>query len=138
MMEVTLNKSWHLWIANFAGRRIYPECGTDICEYTRAFLAGMFWFLFVAVVSTLIGTFVLGSLWNILAFMFGYHENIHPYTFIFILLVGSLLTLALFMHVKEWYQNRPTKEKPKAPPTFAAVAYRKFKDKTCFRINFNE
>lgn len=138
MMEVTLNKSWHLWIANFAGKRIYPECGTDICEYTRAFLAGMFWFLFVAVVSTLIGVFVSFSLWNILTFMFGYEDTIYPFTYIFMLIVGGLLAIVAFAMAKEWYDNRPTKDKPEAPPTFAKVAYRKFKDKTCFRINFNE
>lgn len=133
-MEVTLNKSWHLWLANFGEKRIYPNCGTDICEYTRAVLAGSFWAL-VAGTFILLGTSWVGfSLYDIaLAIFTG--SVLLPYTIIFLMLLGAFTLLIAVAAYRAWRNSQPFEG---GPPPFGTVVYRKFKDKTCFRIKFNE
>lgn len=135
-MEVTLNPSWHLWIANFGTKRINIKYGTDICEYTRAFIKGGLLFLMFSVFCIFMVSWTSASLWNIVMAIFT-DDALEYYSKFFLMITGILglmIGLALF---KDWWDNRPVKEKPEKPPTFAAVAYRKFKSKTCFRINFN-
>jgi hypothetical protein len=135
-MEVTLNKSWHLWLANFGAKRIWPECGTDICEYTRAVMSGTLWFSIVVFFITLMASWVGFSLYDIAMAIFA-GDKITPPTVIFVMVVIALLMTAAAMAFKEWYENRPVKDGPPVPPSFPKVVYRKFKDKTCFRIKFN-
>lgn len=137
-MTVTMNQTWHLWIANFLTKRINPNNGTDICEYTRAFIAGLTWFLFVTAFASLFVLFVSASLWNLVAFGIGINDVIEFYTKLFIFMISVIALFIGIVVLKEWWDNRPVKEKPEAPPTFAKVAYRKFKSKTCFRIEFND
>jgi len=134
-MEVTLNKSWHLWLANFGEKRIYPNCGTDICEYTRAVMVGSFWALVAGTFITL-GTLWVGFSFYDIALAIFTGSALLPYSIIFLMLVGAFVLLVTIVAYKEWRKMQPSE--PPKPPSFTAVAYRKFKDKTCFRIKFNE
>ena len=136
-MEVTLNKSWHLWLANFGEKRIYPNLGTDICEYTRAVLAGSFWAVVAGTFITLFTVWVGFSLYDIaLAIFTG--SALSPYAIIFLMLLGAFALLIAVAAYKAWRKEQPVKDEPPKPPSFTKVVYRKFKDKTCFRIKFNE
>ena len=135
-MEVTLNKSWHLWLANFGEKRIYPNLGTDICEYTRAVLAGSFWALVAGTFITLAAMWVGFSLYDIVVTIFT-GASLSPYSIIFLMLIGAFVSLVTIVAYKEWRSSLPANDEPPKPPSFTTVAYRKFKDKTCFRIKFN-
>lgn len=135
MKDVVLNKSWHLWLANFGDKRIDPAWGTDICQYTRAVLVGSFWACFAA---SFIGLFALWTgytMYDIYQAIFNGSEMIPP-TIVYIGILGILATMVVVAIIKEWWDTRPTKDAPPKPPSFAKVVYRKVKDKTCFRIRF--
>lgn len=135
MKDVVLNKSWHLWLANFGEERINPAWGTNICEYTRAMLAGAFWATFA---FTFIGLFTIWTgytLYDIYLAIFAGGEMIPP-TKIYIGLVIGILAIVAIAALKHWINNRPIKDAPPKPPSIVKVVYRKVKDKTCFRIKF--
>jgi hypothetical protein len=136
-MEVTLNKSWHLWLANFGENRIRPEWGTDICEYTRAVLAGTFWAVVSFSILFAVGSWALFSIYDIVNMIIT-GQTIEKITMVFFGGVAVLSLLLGIIALKIWWERRPVKEAPAKPPSFPKVVYRKFKDKTCFRIKFNE
>jgi hypothetical protein len=136
-MEVTLNKSWHLWLANFGEKRIKPEWGTDICEYTRAVLAGMFWATVTFSILLLVGSWAAFSVYDVVNMLIT-GQMIEKFTMVFFGGVGVLSVMFGLAFLKIWWDRRPVKEAPAKPPSFPKVVYRKFKDKTCFRIKFNE
>lgn len=139
-MEFTLKKdSWHFWVANFMAKRVRPEWdeGNDICSYTRAFFGGLFW-LTMAVVFSVGGVCWVGaSLWSIFSYLFLDAAKIEFHTQLFLFMVGTLglfvAIIAAKIKIQEYREDHPAKEKP---PGFVKLAYRKFKDKTCFRLNF--
>lgn len=139
MQPVMLDKSWHLWVANFGEKRIDPECGTDICEYTRAFLSGLFWLVVTTCMLTGLASWVGFSIYDLGCWMFGDADHkLLPYTYIMLISIAVLALIVLYAWVKVELQNRPVKPGAPKKPSFAGLAYRKFKDKTCFRIKFNE
>jgi len=135
MKEVTLSRSWHLWLSNFGTTRIRPEYGTDICEYTRAVIAGAFWAV-VAIVALVASTMWLGFSLHNLGDILLNGAGMEIYTFGLLIVCGFVVVLVSIALAVEWLTSRPKKDKPQKPPTFAAVAYHKFKSKTCFKINF--
>lgn len=139
-MEFTLKKdSWHFWVANFMTKRIRPEWneGNDICSYTRAFFAGLFWLAMAAVFGVGGVCWVGASLWSIFSYLFLNNTELGFYAQLFLFVVGTLISfiaiIAAHVKIREYRDEHPAKEKP---PGFVKLAYRKFKDKTCFRLNF--
>lgn len=142
--------SWHFKIVNFGEKRISPSWGdTDICEYTRCFLKGLFWFCVAGMMITVGAVFVLGSLANIFSAIFlGY--ILEPYSFAFIIIVGSLCTAIGITWLVELHRERVRQRYQKMrelqsrddyvepEPGFLTLAYRKFKDKTCVRIKLEK
>lgn len=137
MKDVVLNKSWHLWLANFGDKRIDPAWGTDICEYTRAVIAGTFWASVVFVLGGLFLFWTGYTFYDVYQAIFNDVDMVPP-TKIYLFLLGALVLLVCAAVLKELWDNRPVKNAPPKPPSFAKVVYRKVKDKTCFRIKFNE
>lgn len=142
MLTFTLKSdSWHYWIANFAERRVTTS-GSDICSYTRAFIAGMIWFLIVAFLSTTLSIWALVSIVDIGNWLI-FGGYLPPYSQVFGLVVvamaGILGTVAGIMYTKDQIHERSLRNieaNRDKPPSFVKLAYRKFKDKTCFKINF--
>lgn len=138
-MEFTLKKdSWHYWIANYGEKRVRPEWdeGNDICSYTRAFLKGLMWLVVSVGFVAAFTVWVCASLWNLGEFFF-YGAKLEIWTnfFLAMLTIFGLLMASLAIKIKyeQYRDSRPVVEKP---PGFVKLAYRKFKDKTCFRLNF--
>lgn len=133
--------SWHRWVANFGDRRVGSS--TDICAYTRAFLVGSFWLFVVGCLASAGIGFVGIVLWNIIDMIFN-GAGILPPTVVTFGVILTLGVLFIFMSTKEIIQERRW-EQEKADiaagivrePGFVALAYRKFKDKTCFKIKFD-
>lgn len=140
MKEFKLNpNSWHFKLATLWKTQGYKHwlinTGTNICEYTwevsRGFLKLISAFAFGAV---MVAWFVK-SVYDIVMLFFGgeftpFAFSLTIITFIFLTFFMWEGTRILFRKVKEKTENTET------PPTFFGLAYRKFKDKTCFKINF--
>lgn len=147
MKAFTLKEnSWHFWLVNFGGKRIKASWGeTDICEYTRCFLKGLFWFIIASLAIGAISAYVVASLVNLFATMFlGY--ILAPWTISFLMIIGAIglawvaisVSEILSLRREEQYRKiRELKDKGEwvpPEPGFLKLMYRKFKDKTCVRI----
>lgn len=140
MKEFKLNpNSWHFKLATWRETKYEKEylqrVGTDICSYTKKVLGGLFaWIFLIALLSALVAWFGKG-LYDIVMLFFG-GENT-PFSFSLIVALISFGGLASVAFVKEYIQDRAASVKDgQKEPTFVGLAYRKFKDKTCFKINF--
>lgn len=138
MKEYTFKEnSWHMRVANFGVRRIYPRYGTDICEYIQAFIAGAFVALMSFVFVCLMIMWTGAAVYDIVQSILHGGKLTYP-AFMFVFLVGGLaVTLGLIagiIYLRDRYQNMPKSEL--AEPGFVKLAYRKFKHKTCVKIKF--
>lgn len=138
-MNHTLSaKSWHFWLANFGNTgRYYPEDTIDICSYIRSVVRGIFLLLAAIAVEIVILITTLYSLgnWFSVIFLDGY--LISPVT----ILVTSLYSIIGFATYKAKQYDRRLAEgyfsnRPKKEPGFLKLTYRKFKNKTCFMVDF--
>lgn len=154
MKEYTFsNKSWHFKLANVGVQRVWDFEQIDICSYIRKVLAGAIVFsVMVAGFSFIVWVFGFGyitlGIWLFDCFSTGVVTAPNPIAglvglgtllvlFAYIVIgIKSLLNKAIDKFVdytlKDW-QPQVVKEKE---PSFITLAYRKFKDKTCFRVNF--
>ncbi len=144
MMEVTLSRSWHFWLANFGGKRI-SSFGTDICSYTRAVFKGLFWLTLAvsAAIFMVVGTgnmlYEFYQIWGTDGKLSLFGEVI---TFLWVFcFVGITFLTTLYVTIEHAvpamirsYRKIPRKTEP----SFLSSVYRKFKDKTCFTIKFKE
>ena len=144
------HESWHFKLANFAcdsmNRRVSRH-GTNICEYTRAIMFGTFWFLMAVFFSGLFGVWIGYSIYDTVTCLI-YGGMPVPSTFIFLGTVMSLLAMTgVYVAVEKYKEHKEAKieqsiidgtwkDPHKRNPSFLTLAYRKFKDKTCFRIEF--
>lgn len=143
MKEFNLKlNSWHRWVANFGGKRVGRD--TDICSYTRAFLAGLFWLFMASALGCAIVGFFGVVLFNIFDMLFN-GAGILPPTVIFFGVSAGLSLIAAFVTAKESYEERQYQQMLAdkqagivREPGFWTLAYRKFKDRTCFKISFKE
>lgn len=141
MLEFTLKeKSWHMWLANFGGTRIGSyerRCGTDICSYIRAVFWGSMALLALTMACLAFATMIGATLYNYYSIIFNGFEEVWGVTVLVTLVLFCLafITLGVYLQekYKEWRWKNPVKSKP---PGFTKLAYRKFKDKTCFKVNF--
>lgn len=136
MKEFDLKKdSWHYKTAQFGETRVCDE--TDICEYVRAVIKGGALFLFLASVGAGIAGSLLYALGNLFGFLFLDYELTKFSTGVLVV-TGTVLGVALValasvaikVKMNEWSETVEQKE-----PGFLRLAYTKFKDKTCFKIN---
>ena len=131
------SNSWHFWLSNFGARRIWPDEETDICEYTRAVISGTFSLFAVTLFWAIISAWVGFSFYNLGEYLFGYVDKVIPTTVMFFGVILALTGAITYIFIKEkvvdYLDNREPSTKE---PGFATLAYRKFKDKTCARIEF--
>lgn len=137
--------TWHMWLANFGVTRydrLDPGDRVDICSYIRMVAMGALKLLILTLVGLVLVGWVLFSIGNMFAFLFmGYTLELPAFMFWFF---GSLILIGIgFHHGKKkvsdlLYERRiknwDGKARPKKKPGFLALAYRKFKDKTCFMM----
>ena len=129
------SNSWHFKLANFNERRIWSDEETDICEYSRAVMAGALTLIFLIIGAILLAVWIGASLYNIYTFN-AEDAKLEVWTFIFISITSGLLFSLGIVAIKVWLENRPVKDGPEEEPGFIKLAYRKVKDKTCARIEF--
>lgn len=144
MLTFTLKKdSWHYWVANFAERRVRPEYdeGCDICSYTCAFFGGLFWLTLVTTLTTMLSIWALVSLvdlgnWVIFGGYLPPYAQVFGIVVIVVPMFLGLIAFIAFLRHKAEEQREKYINAPRPPPGFVKLAYRKFKDKTCFKLKF--
>lgn len=151
MMEFELKtNSWHFWLSNFGTRRVREwRDDNDLCSYTQAVLQGLFWFALAAGA----GLTAVGLTGNMLYEVYNYFTNDVTLGLwgeiaatVYVAIIGILLMLLMLwflfekavpaIHTGFKKVMYGTHEKRNRPPGFIALAYRKFKEKTCFKIKF--
>lgn len=140
MKEFTLNaNSWHFRLANWGNERIYDyqvRHGTDFCTYIKAVIKGGTAALFAYLLAATAVVWVGYSLYDIIAAIVNAREITWPGTIMFGVLVLALVLLLIgaFLYEGTLAIRRRAEEKP----GFFTLAFRKFKSKTCFNINFED
>lgn len=142
--------SWHFILATKYGYldscefdKQYPEDNPDFCKYVRSVFAGsMLVTAITAMLSAVIFLLVLLPIMNILVYLeYGYLQDPE-----FVALIGVIIVS--FFGASVWFnedaiQNRRNKryqkylqeKKGELPePSFTQLLYKKFKEKTCFKI----
>lgn len=156
MKEFTLNaESWHFRLANYGHQRIsnyQVKYGTDFCTYMRAVLRGAGKALLVYTFSAVLVSWVAYGLYDVVQLLMNPEHEIFPTTVVFgaviaaltILLCGGLV-IESFKYIRErirqYRYNRMHGQGVKAKqaePGFITLAYRRLKNKTCFRIKFED
>lgn len=137
--------SWHFWLANFGYSRMRWVDEIDFCTYFRYVVFGLSHLFVLCVLVALI------SIWGIFSFYDLYQWIVHGITMRdpCLLFIGLIAFIGLVMGISwshdKYYEWRETLEydcdQPKAPPKepgFFTLAYRKFKQKTCFKVKVED
>lgn len=135
--------SWHVWlVSHFSPYK--PKYANDLCQYIRWVLLSIFLFATVAVLSFSV---VSGVVFDILS-LFGrvhWHHNAPGSYFELCAgvtnIVGSviiaLMTIIYAAGIVDKISRRSrNKVYVLKEPGFVKIAYRSFKDKVCFKVNF--
>jgi hypothetical protein len=142
--ETISKKSWHYRLATRYGAQSefdLVEGDANICEYIRNMFMGLVLIAAIICVITLLSfLFIMQPMIYFLASILelGWHT---PTTEMFVILtvesIAMIVPLIYLFSQSETYKrlvvvaNTPTSEQP---PSFVNLAYRKFKEKTCFRL----
>jgi len=151
MMEFELDtKSWHFKLANFGIRRVREwRDDNDLCSYIQAILCGSIWFIIALSIATVV-IGLTGNMFYEIISTYGTDLAFSEYAKFTILTYVAVTSIITFLfctfivfekiipalrtaYVKACYGSY---EKRNAPPSFLTLAYRKFKEKTCFKIKF--
>lgn len=146
MKQEINHNSWHMWLANFAKdewTRFDIGDTTDICTYVKAVFWGTLRFIGVAVMVVALVSWTAFSVGNMFGWLFLDYKLEAPTVIAVFGFIVSVLLLA-FAYGKDRYDAYRRKQywkriengehsKPRKPG-FMALVYRKFKDKTCFKL----
>jgi hypothetical protein len=134
--------SWHMWLANFGIDpyvKLRKGSTIDICSYIRMVWTGFFKLAGIVLLITAAVGWTLFSIGNLIGWLFyGYLLEVVTIFNIILLLVffGLFVAFAISHACKEYQLDKYWKtiyRKGKKPePGFIVLAYRKFKEKTCF------
>lgn len=156
MKEVKFSRNtWHWRLAGFYGNaemRYDYQTETerydgDICSYIRS----MFYGLFRVVVLTAVFGLLAASLgnfgaWVVVWFMTGASVSLDLLGFLIVALTAAVIVVVgMFFCIskfEDWNKARRQRRREQReleqieekPESFMRAAYRKFKDKTCFRV----
>lgn len=152
MKEFTLNKkSWHYWLANFGTTRMGSyerKYGTDICHYIRSVIKGLFLFTIAMAICSALALWVGNAIYEIALYLIKGAELGEPTKFFIVFGGATVITLTILLTVygavtgtqtlmrkqreRRWEQGNPDE------PGFLTLAYHKFKEKSCFKIKFED
>lgn len=122
--------SWHYWLASFGDEyRVYRL--DDICGYIRAVIHGAFLLLLMGIIISILGgtsAFALGNLFSWLFLGYELSGVTVIYSAVITGLIGAAIVIISIEHLKE--------KSDRNNPGFVRLAYRKFKDKTCSKVEF--
>jgi len=146
MKQEIKHNSWHMWLANFGKdewTRLDIGEHIDICSYLRLVFWGLLRFTGVCLMVVALTSWAAFSVGNMFGWLFLDYKLEAP-TVIAVVGFLILLLLVLLAYGKDKYDQYRRKQywkriengthrKPRKP-TFLQLVYRKFKDKTCFKL----
>lgn len=137
--------SWHYKLANFGSDRVAYWLETDICSYSRKVFAGFITFVMITFLCcVLLGIIALAVYEHYM--WFTDQGSFGPAAFLVdgtIILIGGIALIEVFKHKIRRYSNQRywdklTGVKKTKPDNFLVTLYKKFKDKTCYKVTFDE
>lgn len=145
-MKHTLRRdSWHYWLAKKWGGLNYWEGHDvlDICTYSRKVAKGLFLFTFWSIVAFIFGIAYLVGGYDFFACLLNpVCSETPPSSMLFLAIngfVACIFALAccgiLINKYREYRYEHPVDKKD---PSFLTLWYRKFKEKTCFIVSFED
>lgn len=155
MKAITLKKnSWHYWLATNIGD--YKEYQKDFCAYVRSVLFSIIAGAFIVALFGSIGLFILYAIgrevyalytcvisgWIGISTVcsYGKFEDATTGAFAGLAVCAAILAVIVLLYKrKERIRKEIYAGRRKMPePSFVALAYRSLKEKTCFRVEFQE
>jgi hypothetical protein len=148
MMTHTIKRdSWHFKLQNFgAADQYYGTKETDICTYTRRVIRGASLFLLVCSLA-LFGGYCVGDFiyWLYTGLMYEFTKMALG-AFMTVIILGMVacgLVAAALLHTHKKYEDykyakMKSDDYVEPKPSFMQLAYRKFKDKTCFKLKVTD
>lgn len=138
------SNSWHFKLANVGTERVYDWVETDICTYIRKVLAGFFVLCLFTMLGIIACLFIGLGVYENVRWVMGWGD-IGPAALLLdgaTLLIGSMLVIDLMKHkirakVYERLYNKMVLKKQQ-PDNFLVAVYKKFKEKTCYKVTFDE
>jgi len=133
--------SWHYKLANFGSKRVWEGDSLNFCEYFWSVMFGGIQLTIILALIVLVFGIFGCSLYDIGLWIFeGYPLSPLGRAF---LTVMSAFTLAfsIVFYVKYRYEYRlqnPYEPKEPKEPGFFKLAYRKWKEKTCFIVKVED
>lgn len=134
--------SWHLWLANFSQdkwSKLEKGDKTDICSYTRRVIRGAFLSFMLFSFASLVSAWIIFSFGNLFGWiLLGYQLEFVTQLFWFMMSCVGIAAIIIYSKEKiidkfDALHDRLT-DRPEKPPGFIKLAYKKFKEKTCFRL----
>lgn len=135
--------SWHYKLANFGKDRIPDWLETDICRYSRAVVSGFIALIMITFLCCILVGFMSYAVYEHYQWFAG-QASLGPVAFLLdctILFVVCIVTLEMLKHKIRAFSDKKVYNKlfNTAPPdNFLLVLYRKFKEKTCYKVTFDE
>jgi lipid-A-disaccharide synthase-like uncharacterized protein len=147
MKQEIKHDSWHMWLANIGMDsycKLKPGETIDICQYIRLVAFGIIKAMFCTFVTILFVSWVLFSIGNLIGWLF-LDYAIDPMAAIVWITFGVLGGAGIISYVIILYARYEKKRYwamfyqeggivPEVRPSFISLAYRKFKEKTCFKL----
>lgn len=152
MNHVLKTKSWHYWLAKkFGNMYRWQADDMTICEYIRYVLKGLWSLTMLTIVVTVLSTLYLYGGYDCGMYLYNHfviddsEYRIAEISLFFILIniVIILFFIGYGIHklkektemvIGNYYQNRSASHVNN--DSFVYLAWKKFKDKTCFKIDF--
>jgi hypothetical protein len=141
LKTINLNaKSWHYFLAVTIGG--FQSDSGDFCSYVRWVIAGAIALAFITTaVGIMAGIALLGAFgigYALVHLLFGIAMFNNPIILICSIITSVVITFFALMlivgYLKDKWNNREQVEKP---DSFVKSAYKSFKDKVCFKVDFN-
>ena len=129
--------SWHYKLANFGTKRIWSGDSINFCEYFWAVVTGLIVLMVTAFALIISSIMVLGSLYEFIMWII-YGTKMHDGALVVVVFLSVLLiAIGLGQGISKYYEymDKLDYEEPDLKePGFFTLAYRKFKDKACFKV----
>lgn len=137
---------WHYKLANFGSKRVWGGYDINFCNYFWCVVFGALHLIALIIGIAIASLLVFGSLYEF--YMWCVYNNpmsegaitviVILFTTITTLSIGYCIYKYLSLTEDSREEKRRVKREQVKEPSFFEMAYRKFKDKTCFKIKVEE